>query len=102
MDPDPRACLKEAGSVRRDELESHHGGQRLELGDVGTDPVHLTAVLGIRHILVRIRFWISTSDFWIQIQLRIRLLVTYRMQKKINFLSYFFLITYPQVYYLQS
>ncbi len=53
--PDPRGCLKEAGSVSWDEIESHHGGQRLELGDVGADAAHLTAVLGIRHIRFRIR-----------------------------------------------
>ncbi len=63
MDPDPRACLEEASSVSWDKLEPHHGGQRLELGDVGADPAHLTAVLGIRHILALIR-----------IQLRIRLI----------------------------
>jgi hypothetical protein len=58
---DPRGCLEEAGSVSGDELEAHHGGKRLKLGDVGADPAHLTAVLGIRHIFVRIRIQLLSS-----------------------------------------
>ncbi len=46
---------------------------------------------------------ICTSDQWIRIQLRIRLLssVTLRMQKN-YFFPYFFLITYPQAHQLHS
>ncbi len=51
-------------------------------------------VLGIRDILMRIRI----SVYWI----RIRLLKWLSGCKKINFFSYFFLLTYPQAHYLQS
>ncbi len=65
---------------------------------LGSGPATLpvpAAVLWIHDILVRI----STSDYWILIILRIRLLssVTLRMPKKVVFI----LVSYPQAHYLQ-
>ncbi len=66
----------------------------LESGEPGTccttgAPLKNKAVLGIRDIVVQIRIRICTSDFWIQLRIRLLSSVILKMQKK-YFYIYFF------------